>query len=309
MNDDFLYRFRAEPSAEFAARLKARLDASGSARKRGVQWGVFTLIFGAALAFALPAVRESISRFVGVETRSEHVTIAPAAARPESPATSSAKLARPPESPASPANLPDARASAPRGAPARSPASAQTQPRTWKQYSRMNPVTRGDFGFVASAPPLPSFERDRGRDDSVPHSSTQLDEAHDAIVLRRSVFRVMGWATDDLGRRVYDGASENYDAIAADARRLRELTAMIPEVFERDTRDIVVDTRALPGIWLNPGAFQQEVALLQTDLEMLERAARARRFMPTLEGIKSVVASCDRCHDVFRRNDPPGSTQ
>jgi len=169
----------------------------------------------------------------------------------------------------------------------------------------MNPVTGGDFGFVAGAPPLPAGATDRGGDDSVPHSSTELDEAHDAILLRRSVFRVMGWATDDLGRRVYDGAADNYDAIAADASRLRELAAMIPEVFEHDTRDVVVDTRALPGIWLNPGSFQQQVDLLQTDLEMLERAARARHFMPTLEGIKSVVASCDRCHDIFRRNDPP----
>ena len=167
----------------------------------------------------------------------------------------------------------------------------------------------GDFGFVANAPPLPVFESATAGNDPVPHTSTMLDEAHEAILLRRSVFRVMGWATDDLGRRVFDGTSENYDAIAADTARLRELAAMIPEVFELDTRDIGTDTRALSGIWLNPGSFQQEVARLQADLEALEQAARARRPLSIWAGIKAVVASCDSCHDVFRRNDSPRSAQ
>lgn len=306
MNDDFLYRFRTAPKPEFAARLKARLDASDRARKRGVRWSVFTLIFGAALAFALPAVRESISRLVGVERQGAHVSTAPTA-RAESPALSSAKPPEPPAPPTAAIEAPPSSTSPDPPVPLLPSLRAQIP--APEEHSEMDPLT-GHFGFVAHAPSMPIIaEEEDTAGDAVPHSSTMLDEEHEALMIRRSLFRVMGWATDDLGRRVHGGLTRNWEAVIADARLLRQLTPMISEVFRLDTRGFGLETRALPLVWRDPKGFNEHIVRLDGSVEGLEKMARARDFARTLRAIKFVVASCDACHARYRRNDLPESAQ
>lgn len=64
MNDNFLYELRTQPSPEFAARLKARIDLQASEtrqKRREFKWFVFGAILmgGTALAFVSPSVRQA----------------------------------------------------------------------------------------------------------------------------------------------------------------------------------------------------------------------------------------------------------
>jgi cytochrome c556 len=305
MNDDFLYRFRADPSPDFAARLKARLDASASARKRGLRWGVFTLIFGAALAFAVPAVRQSISRLVGAESESARVAVVP---KPDVSPLPTPAVRQAPEVPPSAATKSAAPASVPTLPPAPPLPGVLMQPSGEPGPSEMDPH-KGDFGFIAHAPPMPVIAEEEDSGEAVPHSSTMLDEEHEALMIRRSLFRVMGWATDDLGRRVYGDLTRNWEAVLADARLLSQLTPMIPEVFQLDTRGFGLDTRARPLVWRDPKGFDNHIEKLEVWVEYLELGARRRDFTRTLRAIQGVVDSCDACHARYRRNDPHGSAQ
>lgn len=70
MNDEFLYELRTQPSARFAARLKARLEfqaATAAAKRRAMKWYAFfgILLGTAAVAAVTPIVRTTMGSWFG----------------------------------------------------------------------------------------------------------------------------------------------------------------------------------------------------------------------------------------------------
>lgn len=98
MNDEFLYRLRKQPPADFAVRLKAKLDRRRpleAPRKRGVSFfAVMALLLGgSAFAWVSPAIRTTVIGFFA-QLRAEETPPAPS----KKPMTA-ATVMKPPEAP------------------------------------------------------------------------------------------------------------------------------------------------------------------------------------------------------------------
>src|SRR5262245_713433 len=79
MNDEFLHRLRARPPADFAARLKARLDAQPYRRRSWRYTGYLVaaaLLGGVAVALILPRIeRSDPTPGVATTTNAPQVTV------------------------------------------------------------------------------------------------------------------------------------------------------------------------------------------------------------------------------------------
>lgn len=140
-----------------------------------------------------------------------------------------------------------------------------------------------------------------GDDDAVSHASTIEDEADDAILLRRSVFRVLGATTDSVGRILGAGLPLNTKGVELNARRMTELAPMIREAFALDTRGFNQDTFALDRIWTDTADFNASIDELGHAASSLEAAARARDPVRILRAVKTLLETCDACHGTYRR--------
>jgi cytochrome c556 len=90
--------------------------------------------------------------------------------------------------------------------------------------------------------------------------------------------------------------------IAADADRLQQLSAMIPEVFHQDTRALDTDTRASSIIWNEPADFGSKVDDLTAAAAALARAGASSDEVAAAKAIDRIENACNACHHVYRRN-------
>jgi cytochrome c556 len=292
MNDRFLYRLRVEPSPEFATRLKARLDAqSRSTLKRVSRWGIPLLIFGVAFALSLPQVREGMARLLSGASP-------PAAgAQRETPPGASVLT----EAVVTVGRL----ASLPADTRVDATLSRVSPPRVEPPGLPLGPLPQDDDvalqagrleRMIARAAPLPT----RSSNDAVPRSSTMLDEAQAAVELRRSLFKVMGHASEPLlamaqGRRRFD-----LDVVATSGLRIYQLALIVPEAFTQDTRGFELRTDALDTIWTTKARFDMEARQLAVAAAFLGGSLRSGNSKMVLAGMRKVFTACESCHADYR---------
>jgi cytochrome c556 len=294
MNDDFLYRLRVDPSPEFAARLKVRLDAQSSGMRRISRWGMPMLIFGTAFALALPQVRDAIVQLL---------TRAPPTSATH-PMNSPASVV---ESPLDPVIV-----TVPRLASAELRAAVREMLRESRPEASVpaaaGPLLRDDVlarrmarlqKLIADAPALSA----RRADEAVPHSSTMQDEAFAAVELRRSLFQVMARTVEPLIKMVRSGQAFDPAITGTSAIRLQQLAPMIREMFEHDTRGFVLPTQALDRIWTDKPNFNAVVDELSDAADGLATASRANDLSAAALSMRRVFESCEGCHEDYRRDD------
>ena len=299
MNDDFLYRLRVDPSPEFAARLKTRLDAQSRVAARAARWGIPLLLFGAAFALALPQVRDAFVRIMSHQ--------------PSAAAQADSSPARAVEPAAVQPLLIDVVVTVPRldSAEVRMAVRELLQRPPLEAPVPTAPLPRDDVlarriarldDLVENASPLPV----RDSYQAVPHSSTMQDEAWAALELRRSLFRVMGRAVEPLIRTVRDGQAFDADSVGTSASRLQQLAPLIQETFARDTRGFDLPTRALDLIWRDKALFNARADDLSEAANALAAASRANDLGAAARAMRRIFEACEDCHESYRRPDRKG---
>jgi cytochrome c556 len=88
--------------------------------------------------------------------------------------------------------------------------------------------------------------------------------------------------------------------IRTSATRLQTLSAMIPEVFRKDTREFEANTRALDSIWTNPEGFAAKADELTRATDALSAAAATGDDVAAFQAIGRIATACTACHDVYR---------
>lgn len=99
------------------------------------------------------------------------------------------------------------------------------------------------------------------------------------------------------GRIPFDGGQ-----MAMRAERIRVMSTMIEEAFQRDTRGAELDTRAKDGIWDNYTDFVAKAQRLGEAAEALSAAA-VEGAEPAKEAFKKLAGACKACHDDYRHED------
>jgi cytochrome c556 len=283
MNDQFLHRLRREPRAEFATRLKWQLDRPMPTRRRGGRWVLALAIFGSAFALVSPPARHA---FHALFESATNTVAADDTARPQAPGIVSSAVApagranqrpniRPAQfEPATPLSRAPALASTPLSADLVAGAK-----RVGAVGDMVAPVTITGVGGLT-----PQLQADR------------------AVVLRQGLFRVMAWVMLPLNAMRHGAAPVDMKLIAADADRLQQLSAMIPEVFHQDTRALDTDTRASSIIWNEPADFGSKVDDLTAGAAALARAGASSDEVAAAKAMDRIENACNACHHVYRRN-------
>jgi cytochrome c556 len=153
---------------------------------------------------------------------------------------------------------------------------------------------------IANAPPLPASRTDGS---AVPHSSTLEDEAYEAILLRRSALKVMGWTAQPMVDMVLRKRKFDLDLLQINAARLAELTPLMKESFQQDTRGLGFETRALDSIWTQRDDFKFRADQLTRAANALANAPGRAAPIATLDALRRVLEACAECHEAYLRKD------
>jgi cytochrome c556 len=292
MDDQFLQRLRRDPPAGFAARLKWQLDRPPTPRPWRGRLPLVLAIFGTAFALVSPPARRALGDLFD-QTPVNPQAPPQRSGRPQPPPRSTQGEYREAESPRSPPSrrdaaliphvdepqadtapiLPDGPVDAQSAAPDVAPVAAPTV----------------KFNFVIS--PITN---------SGPLTPEQQAEA--AVATRRGLFKVLGFVISPLSLMRQQRMPVNMEVARDSANRLAELSSLIPEVFRKDTRAFVVDTRALDIIWMQPENFESKSEELGLAADALDRAVASRDEGAVLKAIERIQMPCGTCHDVYRRN-------
>lgn len=132
-------------------------------------------------------------------------------------------------------------------------------------------------------------------------------QAKSAIENRQAVFKLIAQQFGPIsGLMRNQQAPFDAEVVARNAGRIEVLAGMIPELFERDTREFKdLTTAALDGIWESKADFGGKADALVKAAASLSAAAKGGDRAATVAAAGEVGRACGACHDAFRAK-PPG---
>jgi cytochrome c556 len=280
MNDQFLHQLRRQPPADFAIRLKWQLDRPVPMRRFKSRLILGLAIFGTAFALVSPPGRRALGDWFATTTTPAQTAPRERSLPPRS-ASSAGMSAKPMASPR--AAQPHYRSAVPEfDAPQSTPAPAAPEEQAATNAAQPAAMPAAVPVVVAGVPQTPEMQ------------------AASAVSLRRGLFLNLGFVMQRLNSMLQRGAPVDMGVIRTGAIRLQTLSAMIPELFHKDTRAFESNTRALEGIWRNPQEFAAKADDLTQATDALAAAAAANDDDAALRAIGRIAAACTACHDVYR---------
>jgi cytochrome c556 len=130
-------------------------------------------------------------------------------------------------------------------------------------------------------------------------------QAKTAIETRQAVFKLI---SNQFGPISGLARGQQVDAALAarSAERIQVLAGMIPELFQRDTREFkTLNTIALDGIWSSQADFKAKAEALGKAAGNLAAAAKGGDAAAMTAAGREIGGACGSCHDAFRAK-PPG---
>ena len=126
------------------------------------------------------------------------------------------------------------------------------------------------------------------------------EQAQQAVDLRQSLFRLISYSFAPVGGMLKNKIPFDAAVVQKSSARLEQLTPMISEVFQADTRKFTLKTKAREGIWTNNADFKGKNDDLVKAVQALSVAAKTgdkKQFQPAAA---AVGKACGACHDNFR---------
>jgi len=131
--------------------------------------------------------------------------------------------------------------------------------------------------------------------------ATPEQQAEQAVLTRQGLLKVMGFYMAPLGGMLKNKVPFDAAAAGKSATHIGQLGAMIPDLFQFDTRKAAsVKTKAQDGIWSNQADFAAKADDLVKAANALADAAKSGDKGTTLKAAAAVGKSCGACHDNYR---------
>ena len=130
---------------------------------------------------------------------------------------------------------------------------------------------------------------------------TPEEQAKEAVLMRQGLFKLMGWNMAPLGAMLRNKMPFDAAVAQKSAQRMEQLSAMIPDVFQADTRKLTgVKTGALEGVWTSKADFTAKANDMNKAAAALSAAAKTGDKGATMKAAAAVGKACGSCHDSFR---------
>ena len=152
----------------------------------------------------------------------------------------------------------------------------------------MNRLTRFGVAATLGAVSLVAFSQGRPDPDKT------------AIETRQAVFKLISNQFGPVAAALR-GGSVSPEVAARNGERIKMLAGMIPELFQRDTRQNKdVKTLALDGIWNSLADFKTKADGLATAADGLIAAGKSGDNAAIQKAAGDMGKACGACHDNFR---------
>ena len=126
------------------------------------------------------------------------------------------------------------------------------------------------------------------------------EQAQQAVDLRQSLFRLIGYSFGPVGAMLKNKMPYDAAVVQKSSARLEQLTPMISEMFQVDTRKFTLKTKAREGIWTNKSDFTAKNDDLVKAVVNLSEAAKGGDKKTFTQAAAAVGKACGACHDNFR---------
>jgi cytochrome c556 len=129
---------------------------------------------------------------------------------------------------------------------------------------------------------------------------TPEELAQQATELRQGLLKVMGWNMAPVAAMLRNRTPFDAAVVQKSATRIAQLAPMMPDVFQTDTHQFKVKTKAREGIWTSKSDFNAKSDDLAKAATALADAAKGGDKGTTLKAAAAVGKACGNCHDNFR---------
>lgn len=128
-------------------------------------------------------------------------------------------------------------------------------------------------------------------------ASMRRMDAGEAIAARQKLMKEQGALMRSMGDKVKAGQVQ---AIAADAAKLEQTAARIPDLFPQNSVDPNV-SRAKPEIWQKWSEFEGHAVALRKKADQLQSTAQGGNAQATQAALADIgKTTCGACHTAFR---------
>ena len=131
-------------------------------------------------------------------------------------------------------------------------------------------------------------------------SADDQERAQIAVDTRQGLLKVIGYYIGPMVGMARGQIEYDADLVAANAEKMGQLTAMIPDLFKMDTRDSGVASDGLDGIWDNTEDFKNKASMASQRTFELAEAAKGGK-VAFMQAFGAAGAACKSCHDNYRQ--------
>lgn len=132
----------------------------------------------------------------------------------------------------------------------------------------------------------------------LPFSAQAQMKPEDAIKLRQSAMKLIGYNFSSIGAMVNDKKPYNKDEAIRNAARVDVLAHQSPEFFIAGSDK--GETKAKPEIWKETEKFKAASDKLQAESEKLAAVAKSGDLAALKTAFGAAAQSCKGCHDSYR---------
>ena len=132
--------------------------------------------------------------------------------------------------------------------------------------------------------------------------ATSERQAANAVQFRQALLQLVRSNLGPLGGMARGRAPYDSELMKKNGQRLEQLSLMLPDYFETDTRSFGVKSEALPKIWDNMDDFLAKTKDLTLASKALQIAADSGDESQYRAAIGKLSSTCKACHDSYKKD-------
>lgn len=129
------------------------------------------------------------------------------------------------------------------------------------------------------------------------------EQAEKAAEIRQAVLEIAGWNVVPAAGMVKQKIPYDAERFQVHAERIAFSMTMIPDAFAADTREFVLHTEALDGIWEDHEEFLRLAADAKEKSATLATVSKSGDLEQVTSAFLDMGQACKACHDKFREDD------
>ena len=124
-------------------------------------------------------------------------------------------------------------------------------------------------------------------------------KAEQALTYRKALYEVIVWNVRPMGAMAQDKVPFNEAEFALRARRVAELTPMLPEAYPPESQG-VANSKLKPAMWTNREDFDTKLKTLVDRSATLAAVAKGGDPARTRAAFFSMADACKACHEKYK---------